>query len=288
MAISLASIARGTRMKAPKVVLYGTAGVGKTAFAANAPSPVFLCTEEGLGALNVARIEPREGDPLIRSWSEIMESLQALQNEDHDFRTVVVDSLDFMEPLLWEHTAQKHDKEDIEAFGYGKGYMYAVEEARAFLDALDQLRNTKGMAIVLICHDEVVRHESPDHEAFDRYQLRLQKRLAHKVRDWSDCLLFANYRTHVVTDKGKFNNERSRAIGKGERVLHTEERPAFWAKNRYSLPAELPLSWQAFQDAITASAQAASQATQESEASDTNTNQPQPPSKKQQQHKETA
>lgn len=250
MAISLQSIARGTRMKAPKVVLYGTAGVGKSHFAACAPNPIFLCTEEGLGALDVARIEPTEGDPVLRSWDEVMQSLSMLLTEEHDFKTVVIDSLDFLEPLLWEHTARKHDKEDIEAFGFGKGYMHAVEEARPFLDALDRLRNERGMAIILICHDEVVRHESPDHEAFDRYQLRLQKRLAHKVRDWSDCLLFANYRTHVVKDSGKFNSERARAVGKGERILHTEERPAFWAKNRYGLPPELPLSWEAFQSAI--------------------------------------
>lgn len=254
MAISLASIKRGTAIKAPKVAVYGVPGVGKTTFAADAPNPVFIQTEEGLGAIDVPHF------PLAKSYQDVLDAMQALHQEDHGYQTVVVDSLDAMEPMLWEHVIPQHaqkDEKTIEDFGYGKGYVFAAAEWRTFLACLDALRNDRGMAVVVIAHSDIKRFESPDMEAFDRYQMRLHKIANELVCDWTDCLLFANYKVHVVKDETKFKKTRARGAGIGERIVHTEERPAFRAKNRYSLPAELPLSWGAFQDAVTESLTAA-------------------------------
>lgn len=250
MAFDLSAIKRGPRLKAPKVVLYGVGGIGKTTWAAGAPNPIFLFTEEGQGALDVARFEPRPSDPVLQTWEELMAAVQLLYNEKHDYRTVVIDTLDFAEPLLWKYTAEKHGKNTIEDWGFGKGYVFAVDEARTLLAWLDALRNHKGMAIVILAHSETKRFESPDAESYDRYKLRLQDRFAALVHDWSDALLFANYKSDVVRDKEAFNQERRRAVGLGQRVVYCEERPAFWAKNRYGLPPEIDLNWSAFQRGI--------------------------------------
>ena len=122
---------------------------------------------------------------------------------------------------------------------------------RVLLSGLDALRDQRGMTVVVIAHSEVKRFESPEHEPYDRYQMRLDRRANDIVCEWADALLFANYRVHIVKDKGKFDKDgRARAAGRGERVLFTEQRPAFLAKNRYRLPPELPLAWEAFQNAI--------------------------------------
>lgn len=267
MAISLASIARGPRMKAPKIVIYGVGGIGKTDFAAHAPSPVFLFTEEGQGILGMPRFELRKDDPIIRDWGELNACIDFLMNEEHDFRTVVIDTIDFAEPLLWRHVTAvvPHEKggfvKSIEDYGFGKGYVHAVDHARPFLQKLDDLRTRRGMAIILIAHAHTRRHEPPDAESYERYQLKLQDRLAHVIYDWADCVLFAAYKSYVTKDKESFNNERRRAlVGQGERVIYTQERPPFWAKNRYGLPFEMPFqkdaAWATFQDAVTASLQA--------------------------------
>jgi hypothetical protein len=249
----MGTVASGKRILPPKVVIYGVGGIGKTSFGAAAPDPVFIFTEDGQGALDVARFEPG-GQPTFRRWSDILDAVGELYTADHAYKTLVVDSIDFAEPMLWRHTADKHGASDIEdkaVLGYGKGYVYAAEELRHLLEGLDALRRDRGMAIILIAHSEIKRFESPDAESYDRYQIALQKRSAALVHDWADCLLFANWKAHIVKDEEKGQKQdRRRAVGRGERVIYTEERPAYWAKNRYSLPHELPLSWPAFIDAM--------------------------------------
>jgi len=260
MAISLSNITGGQSIRPPKITVYGVGGIGKTTFASMAPKPIFLPTEDGIGLLDVKRFEfEREGgrkDAIIRSWQELLDCVSALCTGKHDYQTVVVDTLDFAEPLLWKHTAEKYSKPDIEDFGYGKGYVYAVDEARSLLAGLDMLRDQRGMSIILLAHSDTKKYDAPDHEPYDRYKLRLHDRLGNLVHDWSDALLFANWRSHIVKDvkgSGKSKKETARGVGQGERVMYTEERPAWWAKNRYRLPLELPMNWEAFQGAVAAS-----------------------------------
>lgn len=244
--MSLATVRRGAAIKPPKIVIYGTPGIGKTTFAAGAPNPIFLQTEDGLGLIDAARF----GD-VARTYQDVLDAITVLLEEPHDFQSLVVDSLDQLEPLIWDHVCQREGKKNIEAFGYGRGYQFAADELRVFLSGLDAIRD-RGMTVVVVAHSEIRRFESPEHEPFDRYQMRLHKLANDIVCEWADALLFASYKVHVVRDQVK-GQERSRGAGKGDRVIYTEERPAFRAKNRYRLPPELPLSWDAFQGAIGAS-----------------------------------
>mgnify|MGYP000007533672 FL=1 len=70
------------------------------------------------------------------------------------------------------------------------------------------------------------------------------------MQEHSDIVLFANYRISTVKADVGFNKKVNRAMGSGERVIHTAERPAFLAKNRYGLPETLPLDWQSFAQAM--------------------------------------
>jgi len=74
------------------------------------------------------------------------------------------------------------------------------------------------------------------------------------VQEWADCVFFANYKTVVKSSEVGFNQKVTRGITTGERLMYTSERPAYLAKNRYSLPDALPLDFQAFMTAISAAA----------------------------------
>jgi hypothetical protein len=244
MAISLKSIARTTRAsQPPRIVIHGPHGVGKSTLGASAFAPVFLPLEDGLSGLEV------DAFPQLSTWGEMREALRTLETETHTFGTAVVDSLDWLEPMIWAEVCRRHDKPSIEAFGYGKGYAEALPLWREFLDACDRLR-ARGMALVLIAHSEIKRFDAPDSDPFDRYQIKLHKGAAALVQEWADVIGFANFETTVKKSETGFGSTRSRGIGTGRRLLHVVEKPAYVAKNRFALPDTLPLDWSALVSAI--------------------------------------
>ena len=241
--ISLKSITRST-VKPPILVLHGTAGIGKTTFAANAPSPIFIRTEDGLGSLDADTF------PVAQSWSDVMEALSALYQEQHDYKTVVIDSLSALEPLIWKQVAKDHNKNGIEDLGFGKGYVFAQDYWQQLLMGCAALRDEKGITPILIAHSEVSRFDSPEVEPYDRFQIRLHKRAMALVYERADVIGFCNWRTVIVKDEVGIGQKQSRGVSTGERLLHLVERPAYLAKNRYSLPETMPLDWATFSQAL--------------------------------------
>lgn len=240
MAISLASLQRSGAPKAPRVLIHGVAGVGKTTWAAGAEAPVFVWCEDGAGRVEV------DGFPLAQSFDDVLGALAALYTEDHSYKTLVVDSVDWLEPLIWRHVCQQQGWSSIEEPGYGKGYVEAMNVWKQYVEGLDALRDDKGMTIVQIAHTNIKRFDSPEHEPYDRYEIKLHAKASALLMEHSDVVAFANYRISTVKSDVGFNKKVTRGAGGGERVLYTAERPAFLAKNRYGLADTLPLTWSAF------------------------------------------
>lgn len=241
MAFDLSTIRRGRDIRPPRVFLFGVEGIGKTTFAAGAPSPVFLFTEDGAGALDVARF------PLIETVDQVREALTTLYNEPHDFATLVLDSVDWLEQIIVREVESKHDAKEL---AYGKSAVKQAELWSELLGGFNALRADRGMVTILIGHAMIKRFDSPETEPYDRYQPKLQERSSAMLREWCDAVLFANYRTVVKKTDVGFNKEVARGITTGERLIFTAEKPAYLAKNRYSLPDALPLSWDALATAI--------------------------------------
>lgn len=243
----------GAVVKPPRILLYGVEGIGKSFFGASAINPIFVPTEEGTEELNVARF------PKAIKFDEVMDNLRLLYTEEHDYKTVVIDSIDWLESLVWAHTCAVHAKSNIEDFGYGKGYKYAMDAWERFISGLDKLREDKGLAVVLIGHAEIKRFDSPELEPYDRYQIKLHNQIASKLVEWCDAVLFANYQIFTTKTDVGFNKKVVRGIGGDSRLMYTEERPAFKAKNRYGLPPELPFvkgeAWNTLMEAIRAGRQ---------------------------------
>ena len=253
----LESITRGKENKPPRIFLYGQEGVGKSCTAAQAPNPVFIQTEDGLDEINTAKF------PLAKSLNDVLNALAALRDEQHDFRTVVLDSADWLERLIWDKVCQDFGVRSIEKAdgGYGKGYVHALTYWRQIVSLLNDLRNVRGMIVIVIAHSKVERFEDPENAAYDRYTPRLHKSATSLLCEWVDAVLFATKRFRVSKEEGTgFQGDRAiaTAIGAngGERILRTVGSPACTAKNRFNLPAEIPLSWQAFMDAYASGGEA--------------------------------
>lgn len=251
MAISLSSISRTTRNSLPpRVVIHGDGGVGKTTFAASAYKSIFLPFEDGLDGIEV------DAFPRLGNYQDAIDAIASLAQDQHDYGTAVVDSLDWFEPLVWTDVAKAAGKNSIEEIPYGKGYAEALPMWRKFLDGLNYLRETRGMAVILIAHSEIKRFEAPDSEPFDRYQIKLHRGANAMVREWADIIGFAHHETAIKKDSNGFST-RARGVATGRRMLRVAETPACVAKNRYSLPDVLPLSWEALVGAMNPAAQAA-------------------------------
>lgn len=251
----LANVTSGKEARPPRIMLYGQEGIGKSSYGASAPKPIFIQTEDGLGEIECSKF------PLTKTLSDIHSSLTALQNEKHDFQTVVVDSLDWAERLIFDEVCREFGVKSIEKAdgGYARGYVHALTHWRKIINALELLRNEKGMACILIAHAKIERFEDPESSAYDRYSPRLHKHAAALISEWVDAVLFATRKFRTQKEDAGFNRERTIAapVGAdgGERIIRTIGGPACVAKNRFNLPAELPLSWDAFMDALTAPVQ---------------------------------
>jgi hypothetical protein len=243
MAFNLASIRKGPQALPPRIVIYGEHGLGKSTFGASAPNPIFIQTEDGLASLDVASF------PLAARHEDVLEAVGALYAEEHDYQTVVLDSLDWAEKLIWSYVARKHDKASIEDFGYGRGFTFAAEALAELLAGLNALRTERGMAVVLTAHAQVKRFDDPTSASYDRFELALHKAASALVSEWADVIGFASHDIVVRTEEAGFNKKLKKAVA-SDRVIYTERAPAFNAKNRYSLPPKLPLSWDSFSSAL--------------------------------------
>ena len=245
MAISLQSIARTTRASAPpRVVIHGPHGVGKSTLGANAYNPIFLPFENGLSGIETSAF------PLLTTWADTLAALDTLVREPHEFGTAVLDSADWLEPIVWSEACRVNSWTSIEAPGFGKGYVEANRLWRELLDRLDALR-ARGMAVILIAHSQIKRFEAPDTEAYERYEIKLQRGAAALVQEWADVIGFANFETAIKKENTGMSGTRARGIATGRRLMHVVEKPAYVAKNRYGMPDSILLDWNALLTAMT-------------------------------------
>lgn len=230
----------------PRILIYGPEKMGKTSLACEFPNPIFLRIECG----------PPEGVELpgwdIQHLSEFLEALSYLYDEDHDFKTLVIDSISALErKVIWPRVCEvfKGDKgetvDHIEGFGFGRGYRYALDIWNDVLERLNSLRRDCGMTILLIGHSTVRDFKDPESQAYSVYDVALQHAekvsAADRVKQEVDAILFIKPKVSVEKEDPKDTRNR-RVIAKGgaARWICAEKRAAYSAGNRYSIPDEIP------------------------------------------------
>jgi AAA domain len=235
--MNLADIRKSTAQLPPRIVIHGEEGVGKTTFASTFPAPIFLQTEDGCpSGLEI------DSFGLIDNFTDLRSTIGALASEPHHFQTVVVDSVDALEALIWADVCKSQGWPSIESPGYGKGYVVTDNWWLDVLKGLDYLRRQRGMTVALLAHSAIETINDPRAASYTSYQLRLQKRARGLVQDWCDAIGFLAPDLHVQSEEVGFGKKRNRADGGSQRWLHFEARPSFVAKNRYDLPAKMPVA----------------------------------------------
>jgi len=230
------------------ITLYSTEGLGKSTFASRAPSPVFIDAERGTRELDVDRIHfDEEGRTTPASFTEILLALRALENDPHSYKTVVIDTLDAVEALIWSHCCDRDGKAGIEDYGYGKGYVVAIDQWRVLMSYFERLRDRRGMNIITLAHSAIKTFKDPASDGWDRYQMKLHQAAAGLIKEKSDIVLYGAYETLTAkNDKTK----RTQGVSTGKRIIHTVHNAAWDAKNRHGLPEEMGLRGKEFWEAL--------------------------------------
>jgi hypothetical protein len=224
------------------ILIAGVPGIGKTTFAAEAPKSIIVGPENGSNRINTSRAED------IKTHQDVTNAIKFLREEKHNFKSVGIDSIDSIEPLIWNTVCQQYKVKTIEDVGYGKGYTAALDYWQIMIDSLKDLRKNRDMNVICIAHTHVKTVNDPAQLLpYDRYVIKLNEKAAGKWREAVDALLFANYEDTVFKVKEK--DSKAKASGAGVRKLYTTRRAAWDAKNRLGLPEELPLSYAAFSEA---------------------------------------
>ena len=261
MAFDLASISSAKRMRAPRIVLLGTSGIGKSEFAAGSDNPIMMPIkgEEGIDALDVQTF------PVVASYNEAMEVIGTLYQEKHPYKTLVIDSASTFGPIVDTCALQTEGVSGKGILGGGFGHQFDTILIlwRQLMNGLDALRDDRNMTIIIIGHVAIKSSRDPDSESFDQWQFDIDKKVASALIKWSDCTLFMSRKTIVKSTEGGFGKKEKKGIDitGGQRFLSADETPTHPGKSRGcfgDLPAEIALprkdAWGTFMDAVATAA----------------------------------
>lgn len=231
------------------ITLYSAEGLGKSTFGSRAPSPIFIDVEHGTRELDVERfVFDDSGRTTPESYAEILAALRTLETEEHQFRTIVIDTLDAVEALLHTQICYRDGKQGIEDYGFGKGYVAALDEWRILVAQFERLRK-RGMNVITLAHSAIKTFKDPASDGWDRYQMKIHQSAAGLIKERADIVLYGAFETYAVkNDKTK----RVQGVSTGARIIHTVHNAAWDAKNRHDLPETMPLDWDDFYAAVQA------------------------------------
>jgi hypothetical protein len=234
----LGRITTGPIDRPPRLLIYGEAGVGKSTFAAGFPDALFLDAERRTEHLDVSRIE-------VTSWDDVLGTMREVVKGDQlPYKTLVFDTVDHMELLVYNHVCREDGSKSIEFVGggYGKGYTLALDEWRRFIAGLEKLR-AKGITCILLAHGHVKLFKNPGGEDYDKWQLKMNAKAANFLVEKMDAVGFAHFEDLVAAKDSR------KATYTGDRVLAFGHNAAYYSKQGIDLPDELELSYEVFKEA---------------------------------------
>tara|TARA_Y100000296_G_scaffold84035_1_gene116335 strand:+ start:1171 stop:1989 length:819 start_codon:yes stop_codon:yes gene_type:complete len=237
----LKSIRRDVEKKPPVMAIVGPSGVGKSSLAGHVPGAIVMPfgQEDTWGLLKSCGAVPQDLPVLqpARTFSDVMGMLEELETSKHEYKALVIDTISCLERVTHEHVCMREfsgDWSEKGFLGFNRGYEVSLSDWRELINALDRLRDEKGMTVVLIGHTKIAPYRNPIGADYDRFTVDLHHKTWSLTHRWCDAVLFYNYWIDV-------DESGLRAKGKGghARVIHTQHGAAFDAKNRFQLPAEI-------------------------------------------------
>ena len=208
----------GSPIPPVRINIQGTDGIGKSTFGAGADTPIFIQAEDGLSFINAPRF------PQADTWAEMLEQVKSLVTEEHQYKTVVLDTTDAAAKLGEAYVCEQNGWSSAADPKAGYGAFYVAEENAwgHLLSGLNVLHTQKGMNVILLSHVASKAYKDPELEPYDRWEMRCNKKVNSLIKDWVDFNLFANYETQLIKD-----GQKARGVSYGNRGLYTRFAAAY-------------------------------------------------------------
>jgi hypothetical protein len=235
--MSLLTTATKPEERKPIITITGEAGLGKTSLGATFPGVIVIRAEDGLQS--VPEADRPDAFPLVEKSDQLWEQLTALITEEHQYKTLMIDSVTALERLFMQTVIDsdpKMPKSINQALGgYGAGLSAVATLHQRVRKACGILNQRKAMTIIFIAHADTETIELPDSDPYTRYSLRLAKKSMAPYVDDSDVVGYLKLETFTSGD-----GERKKATTTGNRLLVTYPTPSNVSKNRYGISQDLP------------------------------------------------
>lgn len=241
MKMSLSNISSGVEKQPVLALIFAPEGVGKTTFGADAPGTVFMDVEGGSHFLNTKRF------PKPDKLQDVYDGIEQLMTQPHDYKTLVVDTVDELERLVWEHCCTRDGKSSIEDYGFGRGYKEAQKEWVTLRNKLTDLQLATRMNIVLLGHAAVKTSKDPQMVDHDQFILRVHGSSASILKEWVNAVGFANHEA-IIVQKDKDDKSTNKVLSyTGKRKLYFQRSKGYEAKTRFkSLEKPMDFKWSEF------------------------------------------
>lgn len=234
-----------------RIGLFSLPGWGKTTFLAHMPAPVIIGAEKGLPR-DLGFVVPHAAP---RAWLDVFDLIESLRTGDHRYRTVGIDTLDWLEPLIYRFLVDRdskrkselnpkgHELISIEDYGWGKGYVAAEEEFRKLITVLDILQAERAMHVVFLAHNKVATFKNPTGPDFDRHEPKCHARITNVLNEYVEHMIFGFYEINTAKEQADVErNEKTarvKGVGEGKRMVGLRQCAMYDAKNRAGLPSEM-------------------------------------------------
>jgi hypothetical protein len=228
-------IQRGAQKMPRKIIIYGPPKLGKSTLAGSTKNALMIPTEDRVAHIGCDKT------PVIQHYQDMLDVFDFLLKEKkHSYKRVIIDSLDWLEPILHSYICEKkglksltddHNKET--AFQKGLKYV-AVEGWKSFLFNCDVLREN-GFDVIIVAHSQTITINPPTSDSYDKAVMKIDKNALAVVEEWADLIGYYTQEIFVKKEE-KSLNQKGRAITSKKRILHLSgENPAMINGNSFGL-----------------------------------------------------